>query len=705
MDKKLKHIRKIHVLQRYHSDCGVACLLSIIQYYGGSESLERLREMSGTTEQNTSLLGLYQAAKQKGFDAKGIRGNIDALKNHEAPVILHFLYRDGLRHYVVCHEYNSQKGFLISDPAKDIYYLSEEEMEQYWSTCNCLVLSPNEKFITNKIIKQNKKKLFFELLKSDFRLLLFTIIIGLLVALLSLSMSIFSQKLIDNILPSHNIQKLITGIVLLALLLLFRIGFVVLRDFVIIKQSQDFNNRINNHFFSNLLYLPKLFFDNRKIGELTARLNDTSRVQNVIKSIVSGTVMDLLICIASLVLLWFYSPTISLICIASLPIYFYIIFRNNKRIVASQKAIMQSHASNESNYVATMLGIATVKNDNRQAVFSEQNTIIFGDFQQKIFQLGMINIRLTWQAGFAGVVFLIGILCYTTISVINKDLKLGELMAILGISGSLLPSIGNLALVSISINEAKVAFDRMYDVISLEKEQVEGIELNDLNRIEVKDVSFRFAGRQPLFEHINFTLKKGTITAIIGESGGGKTTLANILQKFYGWEQGQILVNENIGLQDIAIQNWRSQMGVIPQEVYIFNGNLLYNITLEENANIELIQQLIEKYKLTDIIQNLPSGLLTLVGEEGINLSGGQKQLIGLLRVLYRNPQFYILDEPTAALDKGTEKLTVSILKKLKPDAIILLITHRLSLIDDMADFVYELDKGKMNLVNLHNRD
>jgi len=699
MDKQLKHIQKTHVVQRYHSDCGVACLLSIIQYYGGSESLEKLREISGTTLQNTSLLGLYQAAIQKGFDAKGIRGNIQALKSHEAPVILHFIYNGGVGHYVVCHGYNNQKGFLISDPAKEIYYLSEEEIEQYWSTRNCLVLSPNEKFVTNKVIKQNKKKLFFQLLESDLKLLVFTIVIGFMIALLGMSMSIFSQRLIDNILPTHNIQKLITGIVLLSLLLLFRIGFIVLREFLIIKQSQDFNNRINNHFFNTLLCLPKLFFDNRKIGELIARLNDTGRIQNVIKSIVSNTILDILICITSIILLWYYSSVVTLICISCLPIYFFIIFRNNRKIIASQKAVMQSYALNESNYVATMLGIATVKNDNKQDVFSKQNTMIFGDFQHKIFQLGLINIKITWQAGVAGVAFLIAILCYATISVLHQELKLGELMAVLGISASLLPSIGNLALVFISVNEAKVAFDRMFDIVSIEKEQTQGIELIELNNIEVKDISFRFTGRHPLFEHVNFILRKGTIIAISGESGGGKTTLANILQKFYLWEQGQIIVNGNIELQDIAIQSWRRKIGVIPQEVYIFNGSLLYNIVLEENANIKLIQQLIEQYELTEILQNLPNGLMTLLGEEGINLSGGQKQIVGLLRVLYRNPQFYILDEPTAALDKNTENLVVNILNKIKQNTIILMITHRLSLISNVADFVYELNNGKLNLV------
>ena len=695
MNINVKKIQKTHMLQRYQSDCGVACLLSIIQYYGGTDSLERLRELSGTTTEGTTILGLYQTAGLLGFDAKGIRGDIEKLKNQEEPLILHFVYDEDQKHsehYVVCYGSDMTKGFLIGNPDSGVDYLSETEIELHWKTRNCLILSPNEKFVTSKAIIEKKQKLFLQLLKDDHKLLIFTVIIGVCVALLGMAMSIFSQKLIDNILPSHNIHKLISGIVLLSFLLIFRIGFIVLREFLSIKQSQDFNNRINNHFFRNLLHLPKIFFDNRKIGELVARLNDTHRIQDVIKTIVSSLVLNSIICIISIVLLWWYSWEVALICIFSLPIYFYLIYRNHKKIILSQKAIMQAYALNESNYIATMQGIATIKNDNKQDVFETNNTTIYHSFQNKIFNLGLINIQISWQAGLAGVIFLIGILCYTTIAVLNKELKLGELMAIIGIAGSLLPSIGNLALVFIPVNEAKVAFDRMYDFISVEKEQQEGSDIQELNSIELKNVSFRFTGRQTLFENVNITLLKGTVTAIIGESGSGKTTLANILQKSYSWEQGQILVNNQLKLQDIAIQNWRSNMGVIPQEVYIFNGNVLYNIVLEDNCDNKLLQEIIIRYGLTEFIQNLPNGLMTLVGEDGINLSGGQKQVIGLLRVLYRQPQFYILDEPTASLDTNTEQLVVQILKKLKDHSIILLITHRLSLIDNIADTVYKMD-------------
>lgn len=691
MEINLKQIRKNHILQRYQSDCGVACLLSIIQYYGGSESIERLRELSGTTTQGTSLFGLYQTAEQMGFEASGARGEIQELKKNEIPVILYFLYEDGLEHYVVCYGYNAENGFLIGDPANEVKYLPEEELDLYWSKRYCLILSPNQNFITTKTTNEKKRKLFVKLLKNDYKLLFFTVLIGMCIALLGMAMSVFSQKLIDNILPSHNIHKLITGIILLAMLLIFRIGFIVLREFILIKQSRDFNNRVNTNFFESILQLPKIFFDNRKIGELVARLNDTHRIQDVIKSIISSTVLDSMICIISIVLLWIYSWEIALVSITSLPIYFYLIYRNRKKIIFSQKSIMQAYASNESNYIATIQGIATVKNDNKQDLFEKSNDIIYHNFQDKIFNLGIINIGISWQAGLAGVLFLIGILCYTSIAVLNKELKLGELMAILGISGSLLPSIGNLALVFIPINEAKVAFDRMYDFISVEKESKDGNDINELVRIELKNISFSFAGRKPLFENVNLALTKGTITAIIGESGSGKTTLANILQKFYSWNNGQIIINDKIELQDIAIHSWRSKMGVIPQEVHIFNGNVLYNIVLDENCNNDLLNKIINKYNLKDFILNLPNGILTIVGEEGVNLSGGQKQIIGLLRVLYRQPQLYILDEPTSALDKKTEKLVIDILEKLKESSIILLISHRHSLIDRIADITFEM--------------
>ncbi|WP_310559152.1 ABC transporter transmembrane domain-containing protein, partial [Flavobacterium sp.] len=607
MNQKL--IEKTHTLQLDQSDCGVACLLSIIKLYEGNTTLEKLRELSGTTKEGTTMLGLYQVANKIGFTAEGCEADMQTLKDHGEPVILHVLVENKLQHYIVCYSYDPIKGFAIGDPAKGIYQLSEVELEKIWVSKTCLTLTPNEHFVKETLVKNAQLKWFLDLLESDYKLLWISVLLGVFVAGLGMAMSLFSQKLIDDILPSQNIKKLISGIALLGILLLARVGISALREFFLLQQSKDFNNRINNQFFTSLLHLPKPFFDTRKIGELVARLNDTQRVQRVIKILASSLVIDILVSIISMVFLFGYSWKLGIISLFSLPIYFYIIYRSNKKIINSQKEVMQSYAYNESNYINTIQGIATIKNDNKQTVFSKTNEIVFNNFQEKIFNLGKINITLSWQSGLASVFFLIGVLIYTSVQVFNKEIKLGELMAILGIVGSLLPSIANLALISIPINEAKIAFTRMFEFSSLEKENEQGISLENIDKIELQNLSFRFAGRSELFSNINISIEKGKLTAIVGESGSGKSTLGQILQRFYSFENGNILVNNQFKLSEIGLENFRNLIGVIPQEITIFNGNVIDNILLGKVENPEKLLEFFQEFGFDKYFNQLPQGL------------------------------------------------------------------------------------------------
>jgi len=469
-----------------------------------------------------------------------------------------------------------------------------------------------------------------------------------------------------------------------------------------LQQSKDFNNRINNHFFSSLLHLPKPFFDTRKIGELVARLNDTQRVQRVIKMLASSLVIDVLVSIISLIFLFTYSWKLGLLALFSVPIYFYIIYRSNKKIINSQKEVMQSYAFNESNYINTIQGIATIKNDNKQEVFNNTNEIVFANFQEKLFSLGKINITLSWQSGLASVFFLIGVLIYTSIQVFNKEIKLGELMAILGIVSSLMPSIANLALIAIPINEAKIAFNRMYEFASIEKEKEEGTPLTEINSIVIQNLSFRFAGRSELFSNINLNIEKGKFTAIVGESGSGKSTLGQILQRFYNFENGSIILNHQTQLNETELKSYRSLIGVIPQDITIFNGNVVDNILLGQVETPENIIAFLTNYGFDTYFNLLPQGLSTILGEEGINLSGGQKQIIALARVLYKKPQFLILDEATSAMDRNTENFTMNLFEKIKPNCAIFFISHRLNALKNIADIIYVLDNKTITNFGSH---
>ncbi|KAF2331019.1 peptidase domain-containing ABC transporter [Flavobacterium ginsenosidimutans] len=688
----LKHIQKTHTLQLDQSDCGVACLLSIIKFYNGNSSLEKIRELSGTTKQGTTLLGLYQAANNLGFTSDGCETDIQNLINHKQPVILHTLFDNQLQHYVVCYGYSEKQGFLIGDPSKGIYNLVKNELEKIWVSKSCLTLEPNENFKTEKREKKDQQKWFLDILKKDYKLIWISVLLGVFISGLGMAMAIFSQKLIDDILPSNNISKLISGITLLTILLFARVGISYLRQYFAIQQTKDFNNRINNTFFSALLNLPKSFFDTRKTGELVARLNDTQRVQNVVKILANTLIVDILAVIISCVFLITYSWKLGLICLLSLPFYFFIIYRHNKNIMHSQKEMMQSSAINESNFISTIQGIATIKNDNKQNIFNQLNENIFANYQEKIFNLGKVNMTLSWQSGLASVVFIIGILIYTSFQVFNHEIKIGELMAILGISSSLLPSIASLALISIPINEAKIAFDRMYEFASMEKEKEEGLKISKIESISIQNLSFRFRGRSELFHNINIEIEKGKFITIVGESGCGKSTIGQILQRFYSFENGNIIINNKHNLLEIDLKSYRNLLAVIPQEITIFNGNVIDNILLGTESTPENMLNFIQEYGFQFYINQLPQGLMTIVGEEGINLSGGQKQIIALARALYKKPKFLILDEATSAMDRNTENFTMQLLQKIKTDCAILFISHRLHTLKNLADHIYILE-------------
>lgn len=331
-----KQITKTFVLQHDQSDCGVACLLSLIRYYGGNNSLEKLREISGTTRQGTTLLGLYQAANQLGFSAEGNEADIQGLINHGEPVILHVVIEERLQHYVVCYGYQNGK-FLIGDPAKGVCEFSPAELDKIWISKTCLTLSPTTTFQKEENTKKLQRHWFYGLIKEDVKMLVISSLLGVVIAVLGLAMAVFSQKLIDDILPAKNVSKLVTGIALLAILLLARVGVSVLREYFLLRQSRDFNNRINYQFFSNLLSLPKPFFDTRKIGELIARLNDTQRIQRVIKQLVGSLEVDVLVVIITIAFLFYYSWEIGVLSLLTMPIYFYIIYRSNAKIIQSHK--------------------------------------------------------------------------------------------------------------------------------------------------------------------------------------------------------------------------------------------------------------------------------------------------------------------------------------------------------------------------------
>lgn len=692
-----KKISRCFVLQQDQADCGIACLLSIIKYHGGNGSFDELRRLSGTTKQGTTLLGLKQAAETVGFEAIGMEAeHVSNLKEIKNPAILHVTLQNKLQHYLVYWPGQGRNGnqmLTLTDPSKGIIEVSTEELDKIWITKALLDITPNGNFKASVSETNKKRKWILDLIKDDFHILLVSLFLGLIIAGLNLTTALFSQNLIDNILPEKNEKKLLLSLVSVCLLLFTRTGIGYLRGLLILRQGVDFNNRVINWFYGKLLQLPKSFFDTRKTGDLIARMHDTRRIQ-IVLSLVSGSIaIDILMILVAIIFISTYSWIFTVILLAAIFVYSVISWLFHSPIVTAQKDFMVGYALAESNFVDTVQGVADIKLFNRQQVFENRNANIYGQFQERSRKLGHINIRFGVSSEIISTAFILAIFGVSSSLVLSNKLKIGELVGLLGISGIFFPTLSRLVVSNIQLQEALVAFDRMFEFTSINPENTTVI--NEKSKIQIhtvkaEKISFRFPGRKQILSNVSFILQRGEIICLLGESGRGKSTLLQILQKFYNSESGSIIINgENFEL--INTSQWRSVIGSVAQSPKIFNGSLIYNITLSDEVDqIKSAINFCETNGFGKYFNELPQSYNCLVGEEGINLSGGQRQLVAVVRALFQNPQLLLLDEATTAMDKQMENFVLHKLSSEKQKRITVFVTHRKS-IAEWCDQIIEI--------------
>ena len=694
-------VKKSLFYQHDKADCGIACLMMILKYYDRNRSFEELRYLSGTTKEGTTLLGLYQCANTIGFTAEGCKGNTDELEKRNIPIILRVL-QDNLLHYVVFFHYDrKRKKYIIGDPAKGILELAKEELNTIWEEGYCLTVIPDGNYadICNiKDYKRDKRKFLTGLIAKDKRVLFHGLFFSLIISILGLSSSVYSQQLVDHILPSQDSTKIIWSVVILGILLITRVALVYLKDTLFSFQSKSFNNRIANRFYSELLYLPKLFFNTRKVGDLVARLNDTAKVQSVIYQFFNTYINDLLTILVSVIVIFYYSEFVGIVTICFIPVLICLIVQKSKTIMQKQRDVQISYALTEANYISTITGIADIKNLNREDFFSHQNGSLFESFQTKNFSLACTYIKLNASINMISIIFLIATISISIYQISADNLSIGDLIALLSISGLIISYNSSISFLFIPFTESKISFELMYNLIYINKDKVK-TELDSLEAIETikaENISFKYPGiARNLYENSGLTLNKGTITALTGNCGTGKTTLIDILSGSYPLEKGTIFYN-GIDISSINKQDILKKVRVVPQHVHIFNGSILFNITMDELFDADKINLLFSKFNLSSFFNGFPQNINTIVGEEGVSLSGGQKQIIGLLRALYDEPQVLILDEPTASLDKECIELIYGLLVKIKPEMTVLLITHDPLKFEAIIDRTYKIENARI---------
>lgn len=541
-----------------------------------------------------------------------------------------------------------------------------------------------ENVLMKKLFKSEKARWFLYILYKDIGLLVATLVIGVISSVLGLSMAVFSQKLIDNIIPSKDMVYLAKAIGIVIILLLLRVGVGYLQGYIGSIHGKRFNFRLINEFFKKMIFLPKSFFDENKTGGLITRMHDSSAIHSTVMFISNTLILNFLTVIISAAFLFHYSVLIGFITLASFPLYILISYLFKDVMRTRVQEMYVANGENESNYIASIQNMDLIKTHNKQNYYVEQNASKFGWSLEKGFQTNIAGMNFGVSSEMVGNLCYVSILSVAAYQALIGQISIGEFTAILNVATGMLGPIAILGSALMHLQGARVAFDRMYEIVSAKSEFHEAEDAvkiipERIHSVKFKNVSFSYESNIPLLNNINFSAKSGEIVCVFGRNGAGKSTLLNLLVSLYRPLEGEILINDRT-LAEYSIMGIREKIAMVSQQTKLFDGPLLQNVCMSaDESEQQKASELLHEYGFDAYIERINGAYAAKLSEDGNNLSGGQKQIIALARALYKNPDVLLVDEATAALDGDSEEFIIKKLAEFsRKGGIVVMVSHRL---------------------------
>lgn len=675
---KLPYIR-----QEGANDCGAACFSSIAAYYGADIPVELARELCSTGGGGTSFRNLIEGAAAIGLAAEGYRvESLEELIPSKMPLILHVQCQPGEDHCIILSKTVKEDRdyrYHCIDPARGFVRLSRRELEQIWKSRICIYLYPTSRFQPIRLGIRQKFRWMVDLLGGEESHFFNICLMGCVIALFNLLVTLFLQRLIDDFIPDKSLHKLQIGLITLLVLLVAKEYLSRMRLHLIFRQAAIFNRRMFSWFNQKLFSLPVRYFETRSIGDFNIRFQEAQKLQKVVFAIFNTLLIDSLLMLSILLLLFNYDWKLGLGCCFFSPLYVWWFDHRARVLRNKQLRVIKADTRFEQRFITAIITIPVYK------LFRKEKWIC-SDLDQKNQQsqdaakgYGFSVATITMWAGIVSLPVFVGVLYYCGNKAIVGSLSTGELVSIVGLVSLFYPALNNLALALVPFREAKIAFNRLaeFSLLSMQentgKPLLERIETIQLDAVHPFAANMADSGKL-----ISFRVKRGELIAIVGKNGVGKTSLLNVLTKIKKVYQGAIWINNRYDLADLSVDSWLQRIAIVPQVVQLMEGSVLENIGFEDAvSDPRRVEQFVESIGLRSIFDRFPQGVHTIIGDGNFAVSGGEKQLIALARALYRKPELLLLDEISAALDPEAEKLVHSLLHAIKPDLLILFVSHR----------------------------
>ena len=511
---------------------------------------------------------------------------------------------------------------------------------------------------------------------------------------------LFSQVIIDKVLVHKGLSTLDVLVIGLFLINVFEMVLNVTRTYVFSHTTNRVDVILGAKLFKHLLALPLPYFEARTVGSTIARIRELETIRSFITGTALTVVLDLIFTIVFIAVMFFYSPTLTLISLAALPFFIALSAMATPAIRERLNRKFERNAENQSYLVEMVTGIQTVKSLAIEPQLNGRWEGMLANYVRASFRAGFLSSLAGGVAQLIQKTSTLAILWFGARMVMKGDFTVGQLIAFQMLSGRVTEPILRLATLWQDFQQVRVSIERLGEVLNFPAEPESTPGRSSLGRvrgrIEFDHVQFRYKmDGPPILDDINLVIEPGTTVGIVGRSGSGKSTLTKLVQRFYVPVNGRVLV-DGVDLAQVNPPWLRRQIGVVLQESFLFNRSIRDNIAVVDTA--APLDRIIAAAKLAgahDFIMELPDAYDTLVSERGASLSGGQRQRIAIARTLMTNPRILIFDEATSALDYESERIIQHNLQDICRGRTVFIIAHRLSTVR-MANVIIAMDRGRI---------
>lgn len=654
-----------------------------------TQAIVRIYALDGKTP---SFEMLVKIAKEQGFKTKIKDLSLEKLAAYPLPCIVKrkngsyacLLKIDTQKSEVLAYENGKNEPFVLS--FKDF----QKSFEGRFIVLKHKVFNDHIKFgfawFYNQIL--HYKKIVGEILLASFVMQLFGLVTPL-----------FTQVVLDKVLVHHSLSTLNVVAVAFCAVIIFDLLLNLVRNYIFIHTTSKIDAKLGAKIFKHLISLPLVYFENRKVGNIIARVRELDQIREFIANKSVTVLLDLLFCVVFVAMMMLYSIKLTLIAIGFVSVIATLYFFITPKLRTRLEEKFQMGAQSNAYLVESVTGMQTVKSLAIEGSMQRLWENYLGKYVHSGFKLANLSNNLSGISTALQKLMTLSILYFGVGLVIDNKLSVGQLIAFQMFAGQFSAPIMRLVGLWNEFQQALLSVDRLGDILNSPPEQVndKAITLSKIKGDVFFDkVAFRYSPNATLaLKGLDLRVDGGKSIGVVGRSGSGKSTLTKLLQRLYLPNEGAIYI-DGVDVRHLSPVWLRHNIGVVLQDNYLFSGTIKENIAYSLPGSS--MQRIINVSKLAgahDFINEFPQGYDTLVGERGSSLSGGQRQRLAIARALLGDPKILIFDEATSALDYESEKIIQDNLKTIKSGRTMFIVAHRLSTVRD-CDEIVVMDKGNI---------